>query len=99
MDRDKDKWMENIFHSMKGSQRVKPQSSLFMEIESQIASSKIKVAPRLPLRYVAIAATLILIINTSALLIYTQQNQKLQMHSTLQDSDNNTLITSFQIYD
>lgn len=99
MDRDQDKWMENIFHSMKGSQRAQPPSNLFTKIESQITSSKVKIVPRLSLRFVAVAATLILVLNISALLVYTQQNKASQMHSALQDSDNNTLITSFQIYD
>lgn len=97
-DKDQDKWPENIFNSMKGSQRAKPQSELFAKIESQIASSEVKVLHMLPFKYVAAAAILICLLNTSALLLYTQQNKTQPQGEALQVSDSGALINSFEIY-
>lgn len=98
MDKDQDKWPENIFNSMKGSQRPKPQSELFAKIESQIASSERKVLQLLPFKYVAAAAILICILNTSALLVYTHRNKSLPHGVAPEDSDGGALINSFEIY-
>lgn len=98
MNIDEDKWMENIFHSMEGSQRAKAPSNLFAKIEGQIASSNIKVVPRQTLRYAAIAASLILILNVGVIFIHHQKHKTQEMSKVPQNSDHNTLISSFPIY-
>lgn len=99
MERDIDKWMENIVHSMKDSKRAQPNSNLFKKIENEINNSELKNITRLPIRYAAAAAVILLMVNSSALYMFTKQNQSFQIHSGLENSENTALITSFQIYE
>ena len=93
---DKDKWIENIYNSMRGSQRAQPQSNLFSKIERQIQGAKIKVLPRLVFQYVAVAASLLVIINVTAVISYNEPTNK--PTPSTKASEDNTLINSFQIY-
>lgn len=61
---------EEIYQSMKGSQRAKPSPELFAKIENPIAASKDMVIPPQQWRYAAAAAVLNLFMNVSALLYY-----------------------------
>ena len=100
---DKDQWMEDVFHSMKGSQKARPSSDLFAKIERSIAESQNdNVISMHRFRFVAAAASLVLLVNVSALLLYFSQNQINNQASIENQESNNSyresLISTFQIY-
>lgn len=102
MNHDKDKWMEEVFDSMKSSQRATPSPDLFAKIEEQIETSSGKVISINQWKYAVAAAVLILLINASALIYYNQQDGKYQdTYEDLAVADNydQSLISSFQIYE
>lgn len=99
MNDEKEKWMEEVFHSMKGSQRAKPSPELFARIEDQIAASKGKIIPLHQWRYAAAAAALVLFINVTALLYYNQYAGAANVEVAAVDAYSESLISNYQIYE
>lgn len=98
MNDEKEKWIADVFSSMKESQRAKPGSELLGKIEDQIDLSKAKVVSMPYWKYAAAAAFLLLINSTA--LIYHIQNKKLNDEDVaLVDAYSESLIRSFQIYE
>lgn len=95
----KEKWAEEVFQSMKGSQRAKPRPELYVKIENQIAFSKANVVPLYQWRYYAAAAVLILLVNTTALIYFNQNKQVNDENVAIMDTYNQSLISSYQIYE
>jgi len=93
-----EQWIEEIFQSMKDSQRAKPPPGLFAKIEDQITVSKAKLVPLHQWKYVAVAAALILLVNTTTLIYYNQHNKVPYEDVTVVDTYNQSLIKSYQIY-
>lgn len=99
MKNEKEEWIENVFQSMKGSQRAKPSSNLLARIEEKIASSSTKVIPLTQWRYAVAAAVLVLLINTSALFYYGSQNEVPYNEAPIAGAYSQPLINTYQIYE
>lgn len=99
MNDDKEKWMEEVFQSMKGSRRAKPRPELFAKIEGQIAVSKGKVIPLRQWKYAAAVAALVLFVNVKALLYSNQNDEVFNDDAVVADVYNQPLISSYQIYE
>lgn len=98
MDNEKEKWIADVFESMKGNQRAKPAPELFAKIESEINSSTAKVIPIRQWRYAAAAAALVLFVNVSALFYYQQNSGLAYEDVAVGDTYNQPLISDYQIY-
>lgn len=96
MNDDKEKWMEDVFQSMKGSQRAKPQSDVFVKIQNRIGVGDAKIVTLRQWRYAAAVAVLMLVVNTTALVYFNQLNYE---DVTVVDTYNQALISSYQIYE
>ena len=96
MNNEKDKWMENVFQSMKDSQRAKPSPELFTKIKNQISTAGVD--PLLQWRYVVAAAVLMLLINSMALIYYIEYKQVNDEHVAVGRAYKQSLINSYQIY-
>lgn len=99
MNDDKEKWMQDVFQSMKGSQRAKPRPDLFVKIQNRIGVGGAKIVPLRQWRYAAAVAVLMLVVNTIALVYFNQQNQLNYEDVTVVDTYNQALISSYQIYE
>jgi hypothetical protein len=95
---DKEKWMEDVFQSMKGSQRAKPRAELFANIKGEISGSKAKVVPMYQWRYAGVAAAFLIAVNTAVLLFYNQNNTTYEK-VTVVDTYSQPLISTYQIYE
>lgn len=95
MNDEKEKWMEDVFQSMKGSQRAKPRPELFIKIQNRIGVGDAKIVPLRQWRYAAAVAVLMLVVNTKALVYF---NQKQQVSYEDVDTYNQSLISTYQIY-
>lgn len=98
MSDEQEKWMEEVFHSMKGSQRAKPEPVLFTRIEDQITASKHTVISLRQWRYAVAAAAMVLLVNAAALLYYNQYTPVSQEEVLLLDVYGESLISNYQIY-
>lgn len=96
---EKEEWIEDVFQSMKGSQRAKPNSNLLAKIDEKIASSSTNVIPLTQWRYAAAAAVLVLLINTSALFYYGKQNEVPYNEVPITGTYSQPLINTYQIYE
>lgn len=98
MNNEKEKWVEDVFQSMKGSERAKPQPDLFEKIQSRIRVGDGKVLNLFHWKYASAAAVLILFMNITALVYFNQQN-KLK-NKGVQDRNiyNRAIINTYQIY-
>lgn len=98
MNDEKDKWMEEVFQSMKDSQRAKPHPELFTKIEEELTVSEVKVIPMSQWRIAVAAAVLLLFVNIASLLYYKQSDvmayENIEKGSTYSES----LISNYQIY-
>ena len=99
MNDDKEKWMDDAFQSMKGSQRAKPRPELFAQIEGQLMSSKQRVIAMYPWKSAVAAAVLMLLINSTALIYYNQDNTTSYEEIGTSDAYSQSLITPYQIYE
>lgn len=97
MDKNKGKWMEDVFTSMQGSQRAIPNPELFTRINNQINSPDIVIDFWNHWRYASIAAVFVLFLNSTALIYYTKHKSKTQNITSL-DAYKKSLIRSYQIY-
>lgn len=96
---DKEKWIEDVFDSMKGSQRAKPDSGLFAKIEGQIDAPEAKIIPMRQWNYAAAAAVLVLILNVFAMRQYTQNNELNANEMVVSDVSGQSLISNYKIYE
>ena len=99
MNDEKEKWMEDVFQSMKSSQRAKPRPDLFVKIQDRIGVGDAKIVPLRQWRYATAAAVLLLLINTVVLIYSSQQNQVNYEDVTVVNTYNQSLISSYQIYE
>jgi len=98
MNNEKEKWMEDVFQSMKGSKRAKPNPELFAKIKGQINASEAKVIPLYQWRSAAAAAVLLLFMNVATLRHYHQQDEGNYQDVAVADMYGESLISSYQIY-
>ena len=99
MNDDKEKWIKDVFQSMKGSQRAKPNSNLFLKIQNRIRVEKTKMVTLNQWRYAEVAAILILVMNSAALMCFSHQNKGNKETAVFAETYDPALINSFQIYE
>jgi hypothetical protein len=99
MNDEREKWMEDVFQSMKGSRRATPGPELFAKIEGQIEASNGKIIPMPQWRYAAAAAALVLVVNVTALVYYNQNAGITQEEVAVASVYSESLISNYQIYE
>ncbi len=97
--KEKEKWMDAVFDSMKGSQRAKPSTGLFAKIERQIAGPEAKVFSRRQWQYAAAAAILVFVLNIFALRQIIQNNELNTGTLVIPDASGQSLISNYEIYE
>lgn len=99
MEKHEDKWAEEVLNSMKGYKRARPSQELRAKIEARLAHSKGKVVSIVQWRPVAVAASLVLLVNTTVLLQYQRQNQPTGSESAMENNYDHRLVSTYQIYE
>ena len=99
MSNEKDNWMEDVFQSMKGSQKAKPDTAVFAKIEARIDGSKSTVIPLRQRGYAVAASLLILVLNALALYDFTQGQGLPEEEMVNVEAAAPSLISNFQIYE
>ncbi|MFK7926341.1 MAG: hypothetical protein AB8H47_30620 [Bacteroidia bacterium] len=93
MNNEKEKWIDEVVESMKGSQRAEPRSGLFAEIQGQITA-----IPIYNWKNYAAAAALIILLNTAVLVLYTRNDKASISEAESISLYNEPINISFQIY-
>lgn len=93
MEKEEKQWINSVFNSLEGSQRAKPNSDLFQEIETRTSATPIKIIPMYQLRVASIAIILILALNVMAINNLTQQETANKSENT---SFSTELISDYQ---
>jgi hypothetical protein len=96
---DKEKWMDDVFESMKGSHRAKPRPELFARIEDQIYAPTAKVIPVFKLRVATAAAIFLLIFNVVSMRHYAQNAQVETAEYIVENESDQQLISNFNLYE
>ncbi len=95
----KDQWINNVFNSMQGSDRAKPNDELFASILNAIDEKNNYSFYQQNKRWIMVAASFLIIINTSALIFRT----KVENHSRFQAKNDlgkyQNVVTSYNIYE
>jgi hypothetical protein len=95
---DKEKWMDAILQSMRGSHRAKPRPELFAKIENQFYDPAAKVIPVFKLRVAAAAALFLLIFNVFSMRQYAQNAQSDTAENLIESESDQQLISNFNLY-
>lgn len=95
---DKDRNFEEIFESMRGSQRAKPNPDLFAKIEAKINTPDAKFISWRFRRLAAAAAILLLMMNVFVLQQLTQ-NTSYVGEKVTSETSKQSLISNYKIYD
>jgi len=98
MSTDKEEWMEDVFQSMKGSQRATPPADLFNKIEQEIYQPKGRVVPFKQWQFAAAAAVLLLIGNALSVVYYKNSTVSFEQDSATIELYSEPLVNSYQIY-
>ena len=96
---DKEKWIEDVFDSMKGSQRAKPSTELLAKIEQQIGVTESKIIPIYSFRMVAAAAILLLVLNVFAVRQFMESNTVATEELLVEETSGLSLISNYNIYE
>lgn len=99
MKKNKTKWIEDVFLSMQGSQRAKPNPELFAKIESQINNSLAKTSSMISWRYAAAAVIIILFINIFAVSQINRQNLETTSFNQNNPALETRLISNYKLYE
>lgn len=89
---------DDIFNSMKGSVKANPSEGLFQSIKNEISSKESTIILFRRPFISAAAAAAILILNVVTVIQYSQ-SQNMQSAETVTDIYDNTLMSSYQIYE
>ena len=96
---DREKWIEDVFDSMKGSQRAKPRADLFAKIEQEIQHPETRVIP-LYQRRIAVAAAIVLLAgNVFALRHYVNTSQTKGNEIVMDETLSPGLISNYNLYE
>lgn len=99
MSTEEEKWMEEVFDSMKGSQRAQPGPELFGKIKKQLDGADEKIIPLRQWRYAAAVAAIVLLANVATLFTYQRHNDMPGEGFVMTDNYSQSLISSYQIYE
>ena len=99
MQEDKEKWIDDVLGSLKGSQRAKPNPLLYAKIENQLDAPEIKIIPMRQWAYAITAAILVLVINVFAIQQFTQNNELDAGEMVVLETSSQSLISNYKIYE
>jgi len=100
MKEDKDKWIEQVFASVEGSQRAKPDADLFAKIEKGIDDSKTIMVSFVQWRIAIAAAIVILVLNVFVMKQqYAQSNTLDGRQYVNNEITDQEFISSYKIYE
>lgn len=97
-DNNKGKWLNDVFDSIKGSERAKPNDDLFGKILNKIDAPETQIIPLRQLRFAAAAAIILLVLNIS-LLRQNIQGDIFNTESQLIDNADEAVISNYNIYE
>jgi len=99
MNKKKSNWVEEVIHSMEGSQKAQPRPEVLAKIQGKLSPLGSALVPVKQWRKYAAAAAVILLINISALMIINK-NENVQVSENGNSyMPANTMINTYQIYD
>ena len=98
MKNEKDKWIEEVIHSMQSSQKAKAPLDLFQKIEQNLIDSSAKVISLKSWKRIAVAAVLLFAINAFALIKMGSSKTDFS-EVELNDGYEISLMSDYQIYD
>ena len=98
MAEDKDNWIEEVFLSMKGSERARPGHDLLVKIQSRIEGRDHKVVTLHQWKFTAAAAVLLVFMNTMALVYFSQEQLDNYSDVLSESAQNHSIISTYQIY-
>jgi hypothetical protein len=99
MEKDKEKWIEEVFDSLKGSERAKPSADLFAKIENLIDAPEAKIIPMPQWRVAAAAAVAILFLNVFAVQQFRKINRLNNNELVVDSTSDQQLISNYKIYE
>lgn len=94
---DKEKWIDDVFGSIKGSERARPKSDLFGKILNEIETPNTRIIPLFQLRVIAAAAVVLLILNI-AVLRQSIQNSYSNTEVWITENTEESVISNYNIY-
>lgn len=98
MAEDKDNWIEEVFLSMKGSERARPSHDLLAKIQSRMEGRDNKVVTLYQWKFTAAAAVLLVFMNTMALIYFSQEQLGNYSDVVSESAQNQSIISTYQIY-
>ena len=99
MKNDKEKWIGEVFNSMQGSRRAKPAPDLFAKIESRLQAPEARIIPMMQIKIAAVAAVLLLVLNTIVLQEIVTTNQEKTSQALEEYQGDHSLISNYKIYE
>jgi len=98
MKEENNKWIEDVFQSMNGSRKANVNPALFAKIEDRILASEVAIIPAFGWKQFAAAAAIILALNTITMINYNKSIKSNDQDIAAIESNNQTLISTYQIY-
>ena len=99
MNNEKEEWIEDIFYSMKDSERAKPDEALFSRIEDKISGLSAKVIPMHRLKYIAAASVFLFVFNAYVLFQSEKDDFAEKGEISTAEASNASLISNYNIYE
>ena len=99
MEKEKNKWIEEVFESTKGMQRARPNPALFSKIRKDIYGEKAKVIQLPQLGRAIAAAVLILILNVFVVIEYTKADQIAETATAIDQPSNQSILSNYNLYE
>ena len=99
MENDKEKWVDEVMGSLKGSERAKPAPDLFNRLESQLVKPNAHIVPAFRSRLAVAAAVVLLALNGFALSRYFANTNNMTSEAMVDRTDNQQLISNYKIYE
>jgi len=96
---EKEKWVESVFESTKGSTRAKPAPDLFEKIEHQLSQVEAPVISMARLRMLAAAVFVLLIVNAFAMINYSQNAQLSSEKGASENVLSQQLLSDYNLYE
>lgn len=98
MENDKEKWIDEVFDSVKGSHRARPNPDLLIAIEDQL-DLQIRTISPWQWRLSAAAACLLLALNFFSIRHYLQNSGSQNLELVSETVHEQALISNYKLYD
>ncbi len=94
-----EQWIEDIFSSMEGSSKARPDSNLFSKIEERLQHTQAPVIAMPNLKYAISAACIILLLNIFTLRQISQSNNDSEFETRSYSENVSHLFSDFNLYE